>query len=240
MSGVTSSDALLAEQIAYYRERASEYDQWWFRQGRYDRGAAQNALWFADVGAVEASLAAFLDRHRPRTVLELACGTGLCTRQIAPKVERVVAVDASREVIAINRARVARGNVDYVEADLFEWTPSGRYDLVFMGFWLSHVPHARFDALWSKLRAALEPEGHAYVIDSAHDPTSTARDHAVPNATSGIVTRKLNDGREFHVVKIFHDPATLNLRLVELGFDAAFERTPRYFIHGAARLRPRR
>ena len=54
----------------------------------------------------------------------------------------MTAVDASPEAIAINRARVGRANVDYVEADLFAWTPPARYDLVFMSFWLSHVPDA--------------------------------------------------------------------------------------------------
>ena len=147
----------------------------------------------------------------------------------------MTAVDAAPEVIAINRTRVARENVDYVEADLFVWTPPARYDLVFMSFWLSHVPEARFDALWTTVRKALNPGGHAYVIDSAHDPTSTARDHPWPDATAGVVMRKLNDGRTFRVVKVFHEPAALNARLAGLGFEAAIGRTPRYFIHGAAR-----
>jgi len=234
-----SSDPLLAEQIAYYRDRASEYDQWWFREGRYDRGPELNALWFDDVREVETAFEAFLDAHAPRTVLELACGTGLYTRHIAPKAAQVTAVDASPEVIAINRARVGRANVDYVEADLFTWTPPARYDLVFMSFWLSHVPDARFDALWRMVRNALRPGGHAYVIDSAHDPTSTARDHPWPDATAGVVTRRLNDGRTFRVVKVFHEPAALNARLAGLGFDATIGRTPRYFIHGAARTTAR-
>jgi demethylmenaquinone methyltransferase/2-methoxy-6-polyprenyl-1,4-benzoquinol methylase len=239
MPPVTSNDPVLSEQIEYYRDRASEYDEWWFRQGRYDRGVELNALWFADVREVEAALAGFLASRKPRTVLELACGTGLCTRHIAPAVEHVTAVDASAEVIAINRARVGRDNVDYVEADLFAWKPPARYDAICMSFWLSHVPDERFDAMWATVRDALNPGGVAYVIDSAHDPTSTARDHARPDETAGVVTRKLNDGRTFRVVKIFHEAAELNARLARLGFDAAIVRTPRYFIHGAARTTAR-
>ena len=236
MSKVSASvdRELLAGQVAYYRDRAAEYDQWWFRTGRFDRGSEHNKSWLADVRAVEVALGAFLRAARPQTILELACGTGLQTRHLASSGARVTAVDASPEVIAINRARVARANVDYVEADLFAWTPPARYDLVFMSFWLSHVPHARFDSLWTMVRNALRPGGHAYVIDSAHDPTSTARDHPPPDATAGVVTRKLNDGREFRIVKVFHEPAVLNARLAQWGFDAAIGRTPRYFIHGAA------
>jgi len=225
-------DSLLADQIAYYRARAGEYDEWWFRQGRFDRGPELNAAFFADVAIVEDALFAFLDAVRPRRVLELACGTGLFTRHLAPRVAHVTAVDASPEVIACNRARVARDNVDYILADLFEWMPKERYDLVFMSFWLSHVPFARFDALWSMVRGALADRGQAYVIDSALDATSTARDHPAPDAEAGIVTRKLNDGRQFRVVKLFHDPLLLNRKLAANGFHAAIERTPRYFIHG--------
>ena len=41
--------SLLAEQIAYYRARATEYDEWFLRLGRYDRGEEQNRQWFAEV-----------------------------------------------------------------------------------------------------------------------------------------------------------------------------------------------
>ena len=33
-----SEHRILDEQIAYYRARASEYDEWFLRQGRYDLG----------------------------------------------------------------------------------------------------------------------------------------------------------------------------------------------------------
>lgn len=237
--GTAGSDApLLAEQIAYYRDRAGEYDQWWLRSGRFDRGPELNAAWFADVAVVETALAAFLDVHRPANVLELACGTGLQTRHLAPRAGRVTAVDASPEVIEINRARVAEGNVDYVLADLFTWTPPSTYDLVFMSFWLSHVPAARFDAFWSMVRQAVAPDGFAYVVDSAHDPTSTARDHPWPEADAGVATRKLDDGRTYRIVKIFHEAAPLNARLAAVGFEGAITQTSRYFLHGPARPAP--
>ncbi|MDP8928041.1 MAG: class I SAM-dependent methyltransferase, partial [Actinomycetota bacterium] len=46
--------SLLDEQLAYYRNRAAEYDEWWERRGRYDRGAEMNARWRSEVGAVRA------------------------------------------------------------------------------------------------------------------------------------------------------------------------------------------
>jgi hypothetical protein len=38
----------LQEMVRYYRERAREYDQWFYRQVRFDQGAENNARWFAE------------------------------------------------------------------------------------------------------------------------------------------------------------------------------------------------
>ena len=231
---VPQDRALLDDQIAYYRARAPEYDAWWFRTGRFDRGGENNAAWNADVAHVERAVVDMLAKVRPSGVLELACGTGLFTRHLAPRVEHVTAVDASPEVIAINRDRVGASNVDYVQADLFDFEPNARYDLVLMGFWLSHVPHARFDAFWAMVRRALKPDCFAWVVDSAHDPTSHAVDHQTPDRHAGIATRRLDDGREFRIVKVFWEPETLTTRLRACGFDAQLAQTKRYFIYGSA------
>ena len=223
---------VLEDQIAYYRARAPEYDAWWFRTGRFDRGAENNAAWHADVENVVGAVIGCIERRRPATVLELACGTGLFTRWLAPRVASITAVDASPEVIAINRARVGAAHVRYVEADLFSFEPVATYDCVFMSFWLSHVPHARFDAFWQMVRRAIAPGGFAYVVDSAHDPTSHAVDHPVADRHAGIVTRRLDDGREFSIVKVFWEPAALAARLRDCGFDADIAATKRYFIYG--------
>jgi 2-polyprenyl-3-methyl-5-hydroxy-6-metoxy-1,4-benzoquinol methylase len=226
--------AILQDQIEYYRARAAEYDEWWFRRGRYDHGDERNAHWHAETASVETSLVDWLGQRRPRSVVELACGTGLFTRHLAAYAARVTALDASSEVLAINRARVASANVEYVEADLFAWRPRRRYDVVFFSFWLSHVPRQRFDAFWAMLRDALEPHGAAYLIDSAFDRTSTAKDHVLKSADDGVVTRRLNDGREFRIVKIFYRPEDLAVRLQQIGWSATLEQTERYFIHGSA------
>ena len=63
----------LAEQRQYYRERAPEYDDWWFGRGAYALDPETEARWFADVRELEAALEAFGPRS---VVLELAAGTG--------------------------------------------------------------------------------------------------------------------------------------------------------------------
>jgi hypothetical protein len=43
------SAAFVQQQVAYDQARDSEDDEWFLRQGRYDRGSAQNAPWFTEV-----------------------------------------------------------------------------------------------------------------------------------------------------------------------------------------------
>src|SRR5919198_2373626 len=120
-------DRVLAEQRRYYRERAPEYDDWWFRRGGYALDTETAARWFADVRELEAALDAF----RPRgDVLELAAGTGIWTRQLLRHADRVTAVDAVAEVLELNRARTS-GAAEYVLADVFEWEPLREFDVCF-------------------------------------------------------------------------------------------------------------
>ena len=90
---------------------------------------------------------------------------------------------------------------------------------------------------WRKVAQALAPGGAAYLIDSAFDPTSTAKNHVLCESDASVVTRKLNDGREFRVVKIFYEPALLAAKLSALGFTAQVSRTKRYFVYGEAKPR---
>ena len=68
--------SILQEQVAYYRARADEYDEWHSRQGRYDRGDEHKFQWHAELDTVRSAL----EQEKPfGKCLELACGTGLWT-----------------------------------------------------------------------------------------------------------------------------------------------------------------
>ena len=124
---------VLAQQKRYYAERAPEYDDWWYRRGRYELEPAALARWQADAAEVEAEL----ERLVPRgSILELAAGTGIWTRKLAGLADRVVAVDANPETLALNTS-----DAELVRADLVEfWAlvrgalePGGRVFLVDSG-----------------------------------------------------------------------------------------------------------
>lgn len=224
-------EGVLSEQLDYYRARALEYDKWWMREGRFDRGPETNARWCAETAELEG----VLERFGPRgDVLELACGTGLWTRHLVAYADRLTAVDAAPEVLAVNRARVGDDSIRYVQVDLFDWTPDARYDACVFAFWLSHVPAARFAAFWEMVASALKPGGRVLFIDSARTERSTAADHVLPGQDEDTMTRRLDDGREFQIIKRFYDPPELERMLGELGWKAQVGATPEFFIYGTA------
>jgi 2-polyprenyl-3-methyl-5-hydroxy-6-metoxy-1,4-benzoquinol methylase/ribosomal protein S18 acetylase RimI-like enzyme len=223
------ADSLIRQQIAYYQARASEYDEWFLRRGRYDRGSELNRQWSREVEQVRD----LLDRFGPEgRVLELACGTGLWTQQLAKRALTITAVDAVAEVIELNRQRVRSPNVKYIQADIFNWQPEALYDVVFFAFWLSHVPAHRFDAFWRTVRGALKSTGRVFFVDSRYEPTSTAGNHQLGDKNAGIVSRKLNDGREYRIVKIFHDRQQLEETLRRSGWSVTVGETAHYFVFG--------
>ena len=65
----------LGEQMLYYEARAGEYDEWWFRRGRYNHGQAENDAWFDEQAEVRAQLIEAIPNGQ---VADLACGTGIC------------------------------------------------------------------------------------------------------------------------------------------------------------------
>ena len=48
-------------------------------------------------------------------------------------------MDAAPEMLAVAASNVRNSRIRFVQADVFEWIPDQRYDVVFFGFWLSHA-----------------------------------------------------------------------------------------------------
>ena len=84
------------------------------------------------------------------------------------------------------------------------------------------------------VRRALKPGGHAFFMDSLFEQASTARDHVAIDK-SGFAQRKLNDGREFRIVKVFYEPTILEQRLRKdgwHGWHGWVRGTGKFFLYG--------
>jgi demethylmenaquinone methyltransferase/2-methoxy-6-polyprenyl-1,4-benzoquinol methylase len=209
MSGQLSATE---EQLAYYRAVADEYED--------------HAL---DAPGQDELLSAINSYQPTGDVLELACGSGVWTERLQRSAASVTAVDAAPEMLALARTRLGPGkSVRFVEADLFSWHPARRYDTVFFGFWISHVPEDRFDSFWDLVDEALEPDGRVFFFDDNHRSDIEMAE----GVHSPIVRRELNDGTQFRVIKIPYEPAQLERRLRELGWDIKVTRTAGPFYWG--------
>jgi SAM-dependent methyltransferase len=218
---------MLRQQVAYYQARAHEYDEWFLRQGRFDHGAAENAAWFAEAAEVRAALHA---TDHVASALELACGTGIWTRELALLADHVTALDAAPEMLALNAHNVPAPQVQRAQVDLFAWEPTEQYDLVFFGFWLSHVPRDRFAAFLATAARAVRPGGRIFLVDSRPDPQSSAIDHVRPDPAGDTHQRKLNDGSTYTIVKIFYTSDEITSALINTGFVAQSHTTARFFV----------
>ena len=152
MTNADGLDGVLSEQVAYYRARAPEYDA--------------GALDLPGGDEIVSALEAFAPTGE---VLELACGTGAWTARLLRHAHAVTAVDASPEMLELAAHRVGDDpRVRFVLADLFAWRPERRYDVVFFGFWISHVPLERFAAFWELVGECLAPGGRVFFADDAY------------------------------------------------------------------------
>jgi demethylmenaquinone methyltransferase/2-methoxy-6-polyprenyl-1,4-benzoquinol methylase len=221
--GAATARAIEAQK-RYYDLRAPDY----LTGARSDR-----RLSTPERGLAEAECRAIVDELRPTgDVLELACGPGAFTRQLARHARSVTAIDASPQMLARNEAEVARPNVRCVVADVFEWKSPTTYDVVFFGFFLSHVPPAAFESFWRIVRACLREGGRAAFVDE----DDRAVDHDEVRLVEGVpvARRTLGDGREFDVVKVFWNPDDLAVRLRALDWDVEIRRVGTTALSGVA------
>jgi SAM-dependent methyltransferase len=227
-----NDEDLLAEQRSYYRARAPEYDEWWQRRGRFDRGEEELLEWQRQVAVVDDALASF---GAAGSVLELAGGTGWWTERLARTAEHLTVVDSSREALALNRERVGRSDVNYVVADLFDWQADAHYDVVFFSFWLSHVPRSRFGEFWLLLHSCLAPRGRAFLIDNRNDPHTTTKDPYVIRYDTDLHVRRLRDSSEYRVVSVMYEPVELQSLIEGEGWKAEIRATRRFIFGSACR-----
>ena len=203
-------ESLIQEQIDYYRRRAPEYD---------DTSSPSGNPLTAFGEEIERALHDF----RPTgEVLEIASGTGTWTRLLLAHATSVTALDAAPEMHQESRRKLGDdGRVRYIEADVLSWEPDRSYDVIFFADWLSHVPPAKFDHFWRTISSALEPAGRVFLVDESDDAWryEQLRDEFIAETPTPVVTRPVQDGTTFKVVKVYWKPEQLTSRLQGLGWN---------------------
>lgn len=135
-------------------------------------------------------------------------------------------------MLDVNRAKVADRAVRSLAADLFNWKPPHAYDVVFFGYFLSHVPQGQFEPFWSLVARSLRASGRVFFGDEV--------DHGICNEAwidrdRGVVQRTLTDGSRHRAVKVLWRPGDLRNRPAELGWYASVHAEGPFYWGTAAR-----
>ncbi|MBA2570424.1 MAG: class I SAM-dependent methyltransferase [Chloroflexi bacterium] len=218
-----------ADMKAYYAARAPEYDQVYLHRGREADGKVLD-LWF-DHEIDE--LTQWLDGLPFRgEIVEIAAGTGWWSPLLAQKGELSI-YDVTPEPLEIARQRlVAHGLRAHIHVrDAWE-EPDRQVDGVFCGFWLSHVSRQRLGSFLGIVARWLKPGGTFAFLDERAGTVGV--DPGVDPAT-GTSVRRLDDGREFRITKVYYAPDELRSALLQAGFATAeIRQTERFFLMGSA------
>lgn len=141
------------------------------------------------------AIAKAVELHPAMTVFEYGAGTGALAEQLAPRVARIVAADASSGMVAQMKARSAP--IEPLQLDLVtDEAPTERFDLVIASMVMHHVEDV--DAMLATLASLLLPGGHLAIADLEPDP-----DHAY-------------HGEEMEVHHGF-DPTEFAMRMAAIG-----------------------
>jgi 2-polyprenyl-3-methyl-5-hydroxy-6-metoxy-1,4-benzoquinol methylase len=109
----------------------------------------------------------FLLEHVPaqcESALEIGCGAGAFSRQLAGRSGRVLGLDLAPEMVRIARERSKNyPNVEYQTADVLQWDfPRERYDCIVSIATFHHLP---LEEMLRKAKEALKPGGVLLVLD---------------------------------------------------------------------------
>lgn len=103
------------------------------------------------------------------TVLDLCCGTGLMTRHLAEKVGptgTVIGVDLSKQMLGVaqHRARNLPGHIEFICADVTNYTPPAQVDGILFSIALSCIPDC--EAVLERAVGFLRPGGWLILVDA--------------------------------------------------------------------------
>lgn len=205
----------------FYAKHAATYEQQFYGQAQQQ----------ADLAVLKEHLRALL---QDQTVLELACGTGYWTAQIAEYARSVLATDIAPEMLAIAETKkLPDAKVKLVQANAFDLPsdiPANTFSACFAGFLWAHAKREDQVRFMEDIRARLGKEGLVVMVDDSY-----VEGHTIPIAktdlegnTSQIL--RTPDGERHEVLKNFPTDSGLRKKLGPILKDIRITRLGHYWV----------
>jgi demethylmenaquinone methyltransferase/2-methoxy-6-polyprenyl-1,4-benzoquinol methylase len=177
--------------VDYYRARALEYEQIYYREVPARRNEIDDCCEYVR------------QISKDKVILDLACGTGYWTKVASDTAKSIIATDISIEMLNQARLKQLLCPTAFVAANMYElpFLPNS-FDLLILGFWLSHEPRQNYDSLFNRLVAQIKPNGRIWMIDNNPPAEGPHIDSAgTDQFGNNLKYRKLQNGNQFVIVK---------------------------------------
>ena len=191
--------------VDYYRARAPEYEQIYYRDVPQRRKEIDDRCEYVSRIA------------QGRTVLDLACGTGYWTKVAAETAKEVVASDIAPEMIRQAKTKNYNCPVEFVVSDLYHlpFRPKS-FDFIMLGFWFSHEPKQNYSVLFDSITVPLKVGGRIWMIDNNPPAEGTQVDSTeVDEHGNNLKVRRLENGNEYVILKNYFSKEELEKVLTE-------------------------
>ena len=218
------SPELEQEMLAYYEERAEEYDELY--TGQMPAVRAHSELYVKETRDISQIAAGFGHGH----LIDIACGTGFWALRYAKNCDRLTFIDQSSSVLAICKKRIERigfeNKADFIQGNIFDINLLPHtYDSSFLGFILGHFTSELEENFFNKLNQAVKPAARIMIVDSIW-----GAQRREGRKKEGEQKRILNDGRSFKIYKKYLEPSDIEAMSIKFHFDLEQLYTGQVFI----------
>lgn len=210
------TNAVSTDMAAYYAQRDN-----------FDEEDIENPDGMAALDEIMEKLEESLAGQR---VLELACGDGYWTDELAGFADYVLATDINPGLLEIARSRELPPEVvEFAVADAMDPQVEGDFNACFAGFWWSHVRRQDQADVIARLRKVIGKDGLLVLVDNSwlEGRTAIARTDADGNTWQ---IHAAPDGQRYEIVKNYPTDSALRKRLGPLLRDMRIHRYDHYWM----------
>ena len=175
----------------YYARRAEQYERIYTKPERQ-----------ADLALMRSTVAAYFSGRR---VLDVACGTGYWTVEIAATCQEVLGFDINQEMLDIAQTKpYPNNNAHFRRADLYAPVDLGKpFNGGLAAHWWSHIDVDETDTFFNAFHAPLGSGARVLILDNRFVTSSSTPISRTDEAGNTFQVRHLDDGTEFEVLKNF-------------------------------------